>query len=198
MVRDGLAAVLHTEADLDVVAVASDVAGARREIERFRPNVVVTDYQLPDGSGLDVATFAAEVGGSKVLLISAVVDGGVIVDAVQAGCSGFVHKGYETPELAQAVRTVAAGGVVFPASAMRRLVRTVRPAVGTDLTERELEVLRLLARPLPVNQIATELYISVHTARNHIRAVLTKLGARSQLEAVVIAVRQGVIDLDDG
>ncbi len=196
MVRDGLAAVLGSETDIDVVGVASDVASARSAIDRLRPTVVVTDYQLPDGSGLDVAAAAAAIG-CRVLLISAVVDGSVVVEAVSAGCDGFVHKGYETPELATAVRTVAAGGAVFPASALRRLVRQQQPAIGTDLSDRELEVLRLLAAPMPVQQIAAELYISVHTARNHLRSIMSKLDARSQLEAVVIAVRSGVIDLHD-
>ncbi len=195
MVRDGLAAVLGSEPDLDVVGVASDVSGAQREIDRCRPDVVVTDYHLPDGSGLDVAELAVTAG-SRVLLISAVVDGSVVVDAVQAGCAGFVHKGEQTRELATAVRTVAAGGAVFPASALRRLVRKEHPDIGADLSQRELEVLRLLARPIPVPEIAAELFISVHTARNHVRSIMSKLGARSQLEAVVIAVRGGVIDLE--
>jgi DNA-binding NarL/FixJ family response regulator len=197
MVRDGLAAVLRDEPDLEVVAVASDVAGAREEIERHRPDVVITDYLLPDGTGLDVARFATGAHGSKVLLISAVTDGSVIAGAVQAGCSGFVHKGLETPELAEAVRSAADGGAVFPASALRRLVREEQPRVGTDLTEREREVLRLLAHPMTATEIAEELHISFHTARNHVRAVLGKLHARSQLEAIVIAVRHGLIDLGE-
>lgn len=194
MVRDGLAAVLDSEDDLDVIGVASDVAEARAELDRCPPEVVVTDYQLPDGSGLDVAAHAIERG-ARTLLISAVADGGVVIDAVRAGCAGFVHKGHATPELAAAVRTIAAGGAVFPASALRRLVRQDPPADRHDLSERELEVLRLLARPIPVQEIAAELFISLHTARNHVRSILAKLGARSQLEAVVIAVRSGIIDL---
>ncbi len=90
MVRDGLAAVLGGEADIDVVGVASDVAGARSAIEHLRPTVVVTDYQLPDGSGLDVAAAAAGAG-CRWLLIAAVGVGGVGVVAVRAGCDGFVH-----------------------------------------------------------------------------------------------------------
>lgn len=196
MVRDGLAVVLHAERDLDVVGAAGDVAEARAEITRARPDVVVTDYQLPDGSGLDVARHATEVG-ARVLLISAVVDGDVVIDAVDAGCAGFVHKGHQTRELAAAVRTIAAGGAVFPVTALRRIVRKEQPRVGADLSERELEVLRLLARPMTVNEIATELYISLHTARNHLRSIMAKLGARSQLEAVVTAIRAGVVDLDE-
>lgn len=197
MVRAGLAAVLQSEPDIDVVAVASDVAGACEELDRHRPDVVVTDYQLTDGTGFDVARFAARNHGSRVLLISAVVDGGVVGEAVEAGCSGFVHKGDESPELPQAVRSIALGGAVFPASTLRRLVRLERRTIGDDLTGREREVLRMLARPLTVNDIADALDISIHTARNHVRAVLGKLGARSQLEAVVIAVRHGVIDISE-
>lgn len=195
MVRDGLAAVLGAEADLDVVATAGDVATACTEIDRTQPDVVVTDFQLPDGSGFDVSRHAVDAG-ARVLLISAVVDGSVVVDAVQAGCAGFVHKGHQTSELSAAVRTIAAGGAVFPATALRRLVRKAQPTVGSDLSDRELEVLRLLVRPMSVQQIATELFISIHTARNHLRSIMAKLDARSQLEVVVIAVRNGLIDLD--
>ena len=196
MVRDGLAAVLAAEADLEVVATAGDVATARSEIDRTTPDVVVTDFQLPDGSGFDVVAQTRSTPDARVLLISAVVDGGVVLDAVRPGATASSTRATRRRELSAAVRTIAAGGAVFPATALRRLVRKEQPTVGSDLSERELEVLRLLARPMPVQQIATELFISVHTARNHLRSIMAKLDARSQLEAVVIAVRNGLIDLD--
>lgn len=197
MVRDGLASVLGAEPDIEIMAVAGDVGDARAAIDRCRPEVVVTDYQLPDGSGLDVARFAGTLG-ARTLLISAVVDGSVVADAVEAGCTGFVHKGHQTAELAAAVRTIALGGAVFPADALGRLVLRERPRVGADLSARELEVLRLLAAAMPVRQIASELFISLHTARNHVRSIMAKLDARTQLEAVVVAARNGLIDLEHG
>jgi DNA-binding NarL/FixJ family response regulator len=196
MVREGLVAVLAAEPEIDVVGTAADVAGAVREVRRHRPAVLVTDYQLPDGTGLDLADQVAELDPPpSVLLISGIDRPSLIEEAVRAGCAGFVSKGRDTAELVDAVRAVAEGTAVFPAAALRRIVRVPDRRPGDDLTDRELEVLRLLAAPMSVNEIAGTLFVSIHTARNHVRSVLLKLGARSQLEAVVAAVKHGLIEI---
>lgn len=196
MVRDGLVAVLAAEDDLDVVGAAGDVVTASALLRRLRPDVVVTDYQLPDGTGLELAELAAREGlPGSTLVISGIDRPALIDEAVRAGCAGFLGKGRDTADLAAAVRAVADGSAVFPAAALRRVVRTADRVLVDPLTERELEVLQLLARPMTVAEIAGELYVSIHTVRNHVRSVLTKLGAGSQLEAVVTAVRLGLVDI---
>lgn len=196
MVRDGLVAVLAAEDDIDVVGAAGDVATASELLRRCRPDVVVTDYQLPDGTGLELAELAIreDLPGST-LVISGIDRPALIDDAVRAGCVGFLGKGRDTADLAAAVRAVADGAAVFPAAALRRVVRTADRVLVDPLTERELEVLQLLTRPMTVAEIAEELIVSIHTVRNHVRSVLTKLGAGSQLEAVVTAVRLGLVDI---
>ncbi len=196
MVRDGLVAVLDAEDDLAVVGSAGDVAAAGTLLAELRPDVLVTDYQLPDGTGLDLAAQASAAGlATMVLVISGIDDPSLIEEAVRAGCSGFLSKGRDTADLAAAVRSVADGTAVFPAAALRRVVRSPGRTLIEPLTDRELEVLQLLARPMSVAQIAQELYVSIHTARNHVRAVLSKLDAGSQLQAVVNAVRLGLVEI---
>jgi two-component system, NarL family, response regulator DevR len=196
MVRDGLVAVLDAEDDLAVVGSAGDVAAAGTLLVELRPDVLVTDYQLPDGTGLDLAAQSSAAGlATMVLVISGIDDPSLIEEAVRAGCAGFLSKGRDTADLAAAVRSVADGTAVFPAAALRRVVRSPGRTLIEPLTDRELEVLQLLARPMSVAQIAEELYVSIHTARNHVRAVLAKLDAGSQLQAVVNAVRLGLVEI---
>jgi DNA-binding NarL/FixJ family response regulator len=196
MVRDGLVAVLDAEDDLDIVGAAGDVASATSMLAELRPDVLVTDYQLPDGTGFDLAAAVARLDlATMALVISGIDRPNLIEEAVRAGCAGFLGKGRDTADLAAAVRSVADGTAVFPAAALRRVVRAPQAMPIDPLTERELEVLALLARPMSVAEIAAELFVSIHTARNHVRAVLAKLDARSQLEAVVNAVRLGLVEI---
>jgi DNA-binding NarL/FixJ family response regulator len=196
MVRDGLVAVLDAEDDLTVVGAAADVRGATASLAELRPDVLVTDYQLPDGTGFDLAAAVTRMGlDTMTLVISGIDRPNLIEEAVRAGCAGFLGKGRDTADLAAAVRAVADGTAVFPAAALRRVVRAPSAMPVDPLTDRELEVLRLLARPMSVAEISSELYVSIHTARNHVRAVLAKLRAGSQLEAVVTAVRLGLVEI---
>ena len=196
MVRDGLVAVLGAEDDLAVVGSAGEVAAAGALLVELRPDVLVTDYQLPDGTGLDLAAQAVAAGlPTVVLVISGIDKPAMIEEAVRAGCAGFLSKGRDTTDLAAAVRSIAEGTAVFPVAVLRRVVRAPERSLTDPLTDRETEVLQLLARPLSVAQIAAELFVSIHTARNHVRAVLAKLDASSQLEAVVNAVRLGLIEI---
>ena len=116
--------------------------------------------------------------------------------AIDAGCSGFLTKDRAAAEVAEAVRATAAGEALISPSLLARLLpklnRTPR-AIGADLTDRELEILSLLARGWNNKLIAGELYLSVNTVRNYVQSVLTKLGAHSKLEAVSTAVREGIV-----
>ena len=195
MVLEGLTALLGSHPALEVVGVAASVEVAWPLIAEFEPDVVVTDHQLRDGTGIELAErmFQAKLQ-SKLLLTSG--RGNVVIgDALAAGCAGFVSKDQTGDELIAAVLAVAGGAAVFPAGLLRELAHNDSTGTGATLTDREHQILRLLADANTVSDISTQLVLSVHTVRNHIQSILTKLHARNQLEAVVIAARAGLIDL---
>lgn len=198
MVARGLEAALGLHPDLDVVGWA---ANAQDGITRFRqlgPDVVVMDYRLPDIDGTQATRRIRELDpDATVLLLTGNDDPGIVADALDAGCSGFVTKESRVDDLASAIRSVARGAAVFPAGLLARALAAsdASPRVGGDLTGREREVLTLLAAGRSTEEIGGELFLSLHTVRNHVRNILTKLHARTKLEAVVTAARAGIVDL---
>lgn len=200
MMAEGLGAVLGAEADIEVTGVAGRVQDALRLAESHRPDVVLMDFRLPDGDG---ATAAAEVRsrlpGTQVVMLTGFADDATLARAVDAGCAGLVHKSADVDTVIDAVRRAHAGEPVFSAGDLSKLVRHLRGGaspVGGDLTARELEVLELLAQGITTDALAAQLFISKHTARSHVRNILSKLGAHSKLEAVAIAARSGIVSLD--
>jgi DNA-binding NarL/FixJ family response regulator len=197
LVAETLQRALNGEADLEVVGRSTTVASAVRMARELRPDVVLMDFQLPDGRGTDATVvIKRELPETEVVMITGLADGAVLAAALEAGCSGFVTKGGNYKELQSAIRGVLAGQVRVPQSMIDQLAAYLRPrpaAVGSDLTKRELEVLRLLAEGKSTSVIVQELVLSVHTVRNHVRNILTKLNAQSRLEAVAIATRQGLL-----
>lgn len=199
MVREGLLALLSADERLNVVGSASSLALFRAQLADWQPDVVVVDYQLPDGKGTELAAECRASGiDCAVLLISGLDDAAVLEESIASGCAGFLSKGAGTADLADAIVTINRGATVFPADALRRFALRESTGEGFALTNREMEVLRLLANAHPVVEIAELLTVSISTARNHVQAVLTKLGARSQLDAVVIGVRAGIVDIGTG
>ena len=198
VVAQGLAAVLGAEPDIEVVAIASSVAMVLEVAERLRPDVVLMDYELPDGDGVTATRILKgahpEV---KVLMLTSYSDEQVLVSAVEAGCSGYLTKHDGSHALANGVRLAASGEAVVTPSLLSkilpRLSRTDHSTGPTELTAREHEVLELLADGLATTVIAERLYLSVNTVRNHAQNILTKLGVHSRLEAVSVAVRAGLI-----
>jgi DNA-binding NarL/FixJ family response regulator len=196
MVLDGLEAMLSTDDRLEVVGRSSSVDEFRRLLPSWRPDVVVTDYQLLDGDGVDVTEITAStVPDCAVLMISGHDNDTIVSRAVQAGCSGFLAKGMAATDLADAVVAVSRGATVFPAASLRVGSDADLTAIGETLTPRELEVLQRLADALTVAEIASEFFVSEHTVRNHVRSILSKLHARSQLQAVVTALQAGLIEI---
>ncbi len=157
-------------------------------------DVVVVDYDLNDGRGVELVPSARELG-AVVLVLSGGDESIVARAAVRSGCAGFVHKGSPLHELERAIHLVHGGGTVFSQSALAAITK-VAP-LAPALTDRELDVLRLLGTGRSAAQIAKTLFVSIHTTRTHIRAILVKLDASSQLEAVVKAVRSGIILIGD-
>lgn len=198
MVATGFRAVLEEEPDLEVVGWGRTAEEGIELAREHHPAVVLMDYRLPD---LDGATAAARIRSDSpdtaVLLVTGVETEAAVAAALDAGCAGFVSKGRGIIELAQAIRAAAAGAAVFPSELLAAVAGPARQQ-GHDLTARELEVLGLLAEGRSTEEIADRLVVSMHTVRNHVRNILTKLGARTKLEAVVVAARTGVVDIGPG
>ena len=191
VVAEALSALLDNEPDMRVVGTAGSVAEGLRLARSRRPHVVLMDYQLPDGTGTSAAEeIVALVPGVAVIILTATATESVLMEALAAGCKGFIGKDDGLREVLDTVRTVQAGGVRFNAKVVRR---PAGEAPLRPLAPRETEILRLLAAGASTNAISEELVLSSHTVRNHIRHILAKLGAHSKLEAVAIATRNGLV-----
>ena len=202
MFAESLARLLEDEDGISVRGVGANGVEALQLMERFEPRVLLIDYHMPDGDGVAVASeIKQRWPDTMVVMLTGDADDQVLIAAIEAGCSGFFTKDRASSEVADAVRVAAAGeALISPAQLVRllpRLNRTFRPA-GADLTERELEVLNLLATGTTNKTIAAELFLSVNTIRNYVQSILTKLDAHSKLEAVATAVRQGIIAYPSG
>ncbi len=198
VLADSLVRVLSAETDIHPVGVAPDLARARAMVVHHRPVVVLLDHTLPDGEGADAVRPLLEANpGMAVVMLTASTSDRVLGAAMEAGAAGFISKTSGLSELVTAVRAAARGdAVVSPQLLSRLLVRMRREAqgVGHDLTDREREILQLLSKGLTNVAISGQLFLSVHTVRNHIANLSAKLGAHSKLEALAIAVREGLVE----
>src|SRR5438067_1956174 len=193
MFAQGVVRSLQEEDDIVVVGTAGSVEESVAAARMHAPDVVLMDYELPDGTGVDAAErIKAELPETKVVMVTSYTDEGVLVRAIEAGCSGYVTKHKVIEEVVSAVRAAAAGEALISPAMLARL-RPTKRGVGADLTSREIEVLSLLAEGLANQAIADKLVISVHTVRHHVQNIITKLQAHSKLEAVATAAREGII-----
>ncbi|MCW2844132.1 MAG: response regulator transcription factor [Nocardioides sp.] len=192
-----LAQVLDAEPDLVTVGVAGTLARARALVATTATDVVLLDHRLPDGDGVGaIEELRALRPGIQVVVLTASAADHVLVAAIEAGAAGFVSKTRSLAELTAAVRAAATGeAVISPELLARLLPRLHRSgrARHQELTEREREVLDLLADGLSNAAIAEELTVSVNTVRNHVANLSAKLGAHSKLEALSVAVREGLL-----
>ncbi|MBP6997334.1 MAG: response regulator transcription factor [Phycicoccus sp.] len=206
MWRDAVARDL-TAAGFDIVATAESVAAAVPRAAATRPDVVLMDMQLPDGSGIEAtALVLAQSPQSHVLVLSASSERDDVLEAIKAGAMGYLVKSASAGELFEAVRETAAGRAVFtPGLAglvlgeFRRLSATPPVAAespGPVLTPRETEVLRLVAKGLAAKQIATRLGLSHRTVENHVQATLRKLQLANRVELTRYAIAEG-LDAED-
>jgi DNA-binding NarL/FixJ family response regulator len=197
MFAQGLTAVLGADPSIEVVATAGTVEAGLAAARLHAPDVVLMDYELPDGDGASATErIKADVPNAQVVMVTSFDDEGILVRAIEAGASGFITKHKAIQEVAAAVRAAHAGEALISPSMLARLLPKLRQnprGLGSDLTAREVEVLKLLAAGVSNQQIAEELVLSLHTVRNHVQNVITKLGAHSKLEAVATAVREGLI-----
>jgi two-component system, NarL family, response regulator DevR len=198
MFAEGLSRLLGLEDDIEVLGVGATGREAVDLVEQLRPRVLLLDFDMPGGNGvLAAAEIKAGRPETMIVMISGSTDDGLILRAVEAGCSGYLTKDRAASDVASAVRTVAAGEALMSPTQMARLLPRLprsNSGVGSDLTEHQRTVLGLLARGATNTTIAVELSSSVDVARDDVDAILTKLGAHSALEAVATAIREGVIE----
>lgn len=197
MFAELLGRILALEEGIEVLGMAGTGAEGLELVERLAPQVVLMDYQLPDMDGVVVtARIKQRSPDVMVVMLTGSAEDRVLAAAIDAGCSGFLTKDRAVPEVGQAVRGAAAGEALISPDLMARLLPTLdrtHEPLGEDLTEREREILALMARGSTNRVIASELYLSVNTVRNYVQSVLTKLHSHSKLEAVATAVRAGIV-----
>jgi DNA-binding NarL/FixJ family response regulator len=198
LVRVGLRTILDAEDDITVVAEGADGAEVPPLVARHRPDVVLMDVRMPDVDGIQATRhlLATAADPPRVIVVTTFENDDYVYDALRAGASGFLLKRARPDEVVEAVRVVTRGdSLLFPA-AIRRLVAarggTVSRATAR-LTEREAEVLRLMAAGLSNAEIATELILGVETVKTHVGNVLGKLGARDRVQAVITAYETGFV-----
>ncbi len=198
MFAASLAHALESEPDLLVVGQATSVAEAQNLVASTAPDVVLLDHRLPDGDGVSaIAGLHAVRPSAQIVVLTATASDRVLVAAMEAGAAGFIAKTQRLSDVIEGVRAAAQGESVVSAKLLSRLLPRLRRqagGAGADLTEREREILDLLAHGLSNADIAQQLTISVHTVRNHVANLSAKLGAHSKLEALSIAVREGLVD----
>lgn len=197
MFAQSLARLMDLEPGLRVVGVGSHGADAGRLVDQHRPRVLLLDFDMPDETGVEIARRVRVAHpDTMVVMVTGSSDDTTLLAAIEAGCSGFLTKDRAAADVATAVRAAAAGeALISPAQLARLLPRLTRGHRDSKdvVSERELQVLEMMATGSSNREIAAELFLSVNTVRNHVQSILTKLDAHSKLEAVAIAVRRGLI-----
>jgi DNA-binding NarL/FixJ family response regulator len=197
VLTSSLAIALNEQPDLKTVAVAATLKDARALMMTATPDVVLLDHRLPDGDGVSAIPELQSLRPSAgIVILTASVAESVLLAAIEAGAAGFVSKTRGLDEVTSAVRAAGNGETVISPELLRRLLPRLQRRSSTPrsaLTERENEVLALVADGMSNAAIARQLSVSVHTVRNHIANLSAKLGAHSKLEALSIAVREGLL-----
>jgi DNA-binding NarL/FixJ family response regulator len=203
LIRSGLRAIVNAEPDLSVVGEAGDGAEVLPVVRRTRPDVVLMDVRMPAVDGIRATRLLLErlVPAPRVLVVTTFENDDYVYDALRAGASGFLLKRTPPADIVQGIRTVASSeSLLFPEAIRSLALAYARPAeptglVHAQLTEREQEVLRLMARGMSNAEIAAELFLGVQTIKTHVANLLGKLGARDRTQAVIMAYESGFVPL---
>ena len=202
LVRGGFRMILRGEPDIDVIGEAADGAEAIALARKLDPDVVLMDVRMPNMDGIEATRRILDGGerAPRVLVLTTFDLDEYVYEALRAGASGFLLKDAPEEQLVSGIRIVAGGASLFAPAVTRRLIERfadaapmVAPAALADLTPREQEVLRLLARGLSNAEIAAELVLSEHTAKTHVAHILDKLDLRDRVQAVVLAYESGIV-----
>jgi DNA-binding NarL/FixJ family response regulator len=204
LVRAGFRMILEAEQDIEVVGEAADGREAIAETRRLRPDVILMDVRMPELDGIEATRQLLSDGyDTKIVMLTTFDMDEYVYDALRAGASGFLLKDVPPEQLVAGIRAVATGDALLAPSVTRRViaefvsrppssVRTVSPELA-ELTPRELEVLKLIARGLANIEIAKELFVSETTVKTHVAHVLMKLKIRDRVQAVVLAYESGLV-----
>ena len=203
LVRAGIRMICESEPGLSVVGEAADGSEALAMVTSARPDVVLMDVEMPVMDGLTATSRLTATHPARVLILTTFERDDYIFSALEAGASGFLLKNAPPEELVAAIKVVASGAALLAPSVTRRVIEAVvdgraaprtPPAALAGLTEREREVLRAVGRGLSNAEVATELFIGEATVKTHVSNVLTKLGLRDRVQAVVFAHHHGLVD----
>ena len=203
LVRAGFRMILDAEEDLAVVGAASDGAEAVEQTKRLEPDVVLMDIRMPELDGIEATRRVVAAGAAqpaRVLMLTTFDLNEYVYEALRAGASGFLLKDVPPEELAAGIRVVARGDALLAPSITKRLIHEFAraapagapPAGFDELTAREVEVFKLVARGLSNAEIAAELVVSETTVKTHVARLLMKLGIRDRVQAVVLAYESGI------
>lgn len=204
VVREGLSMFLRLDPELEVVGEAANGAEAVRLARQLEPDVVLMDLLMPVMDGIEaIAAIRRELPGTEVIALTSVLEDASVANAIRAGAIGYLLKDVEVDELRRAIKKAAAGQVQLSPKVAILLLREVRAAERAEqperperLTERETEVLRLLAGGLSNKEIGRALTISERTVQTHVSSILAKLGMASRMQAALYAVRIGLVSAD--
>jgi two-component system, NarL family, response regulator LiaR len=200
IVREGLRRFLGRDPELTVVGEAPDGAEAVELSRQLRPDVVLMDLLMPVMDGIAaISAIRNELPETEVIALTSVLESAAVVGAVRAGAIGYLLKDIQAPELRRAIKAAAAGQVQLTPQATAYLMHEVRTPEATEaLTEREREVLRLLVQGRSNKEIARDLQIAEDTVKTHVKHILAKLGVQSRTQAVLCAMRLGLVSTEQG
>ncbi len=196
IVRQGLVGVLEDETDLDVVGAYGSARDAIAHVQRLRPDVVLLDLEMPELDGVEaIPQLLAELPELAVLVFTAYDTEERVLGALRAGARGYLLKGASAEEIARAVRTVHSGASYLEPRVASRVVAQVQTPKrqATALSDREREVLKLVADGLPTKQVARTLGITERTVKFHVNSIFHKLGAENRAQAVALAAQRGLL-----
>jgi DNA-binding NarL/FixJ family response regulator len=193
ILRKGIAALVNTEPDMKVVAEASTGAEAIEMFRQLRPDVTIMDLQLPVMSGIEaIGKIQSEFPGARIVVLTTYSGDVQAARAISVGARGYILKAQVNQELLETIRAVHAGKLRIPQEIAMQLVEH---AAGDALTQREIDVLRLIAAGNANKQIADQLSVAEGTVKSHVNNILSKLGAHDRTHAVTIGLARGIIDL---
>jgi two-component system, NarL family, response regulator LiaR len=199
VVRQGLRMFLSLDPDIEVVGEAANGQEAVAMARELQPDVVLMDLLMPLMDGIEATrVIRSELSEVEVLALTSVLEDASVTGAVRAGAIGYLLKDTDAEELHRAIRGAAEGRVQLAPEAAARLIREVRaPESPEELTERETEILKLLARGQANKQIASELFVEEKTVKAHVSSIFRKLGVRSRTQAALYAVRTGLVSIEE-